>query len=89
MSWLVFTVQSIAWPAAVSWCAWLGYRSVEQFARIKAQESNDATLTTAAARAEQALREVEQARTEWESARETTAEDLSAIKSALINRGIS
>ncbi len=87
MSWLVFTLQAIAWPAAVSWCAWLGYRSVQQYALIKAQESKDVTLTAAAARAEQALREVSQARADWESAAVTTSEDLSSIKSALMNRG--
>jgi len=86
MSWLVFTLQAIAWPAAVSWCAWLGYRSVQQYAHIRAQESKDVTLTAAAARAEQALREVHEARATWESAAINTNEDLSAIKSALLER---
>lgn len=87
MSWIVFTLQAIAWPAAVSWCAWLGYRSVQQYALIKAQESKDVTLTTAAARAEQALREVSQARADWESAATHTTEELSVIKGALLERG--
>lgn len=86
MSWLVFTLQAIAWPAAVSWCAWLGYRSVQQYARIVAQESKDATLTAAAARAEQALREVSEARATWESAAVHTSEELSVIKGALLER---
>lgn len=87
MSWLVFTLQAIAWPAAVSWCAWLGYRSIQQYALIKAQESKDVTLTAAAARAEQALREVSQARDDWERATINTTEELSVIKGALLERG--
>jgi hypothetical protein len=86
MSWLVFTLQAIAWPAAVSWCAWLAFKSVQEYARVVAQESKDVTLTAAAARAEQALREVSQARADWESAAVSTNEDLSAIKSALLER---
>lgn len=87
MSWLVFTLQALAWPAAVSWCAWLGYRSIQQYALIKAQESKDVTLTAAAARAEQALREVERARADWEAATINTTEELSVIKGALLERG--
>lgn len=87
LNWLVFMLQACAWPAAVSWCAWLGYRSVQQYALIRSQESKDVTLTTAAARAEQALREVSQARADWESAATHTTEELSDLKSALMNRG--
>jgi hypothetical protein len=87
VSWLVFTLQAIAWPAAVSWCAWLAFKSVHEYARVVAQESKDVTLTAAAARAEQALREVHEARATWESAATQTSEDLSDIKSALMNRG--
>jgi hypothetical protein len=87
VSWLVFTLQAIAWPAAASWIAWLAYRSVQEYARVIAQESKDATLTTAAARAEQALREVSEARATWESAAVHTSEELSTLKGALLERG--
>lgn len=86
MTELVFALQALAWPAAASWIAWLAYRSVQQYARIVAQESKDATLTTAAARAEQALREVEQARADWESAAAITTEELSTLKGVLMER---
>lgn len=86
MSWLVFTLQAIAWPAAASFIAWLGYRSIQQYALITAQESKDVTLTAAAARAEQALREVSQARADWEAATINTTEELSVIKGALLER---
>jgi hypothetical protein len=86
MTELVFALQALAWPAAVSWCAWLAYRSIQQYASIKAQESKDATLTTAAARAEQALRETREATARWESAAAITTEELSTLKGVLMER---
>ena len=86
MSYFFFTLQAIAWPAAASFIAWLAYRSVVEYARIVAQESKDATLTAAAARAEQALRETQQQRDEWESAIAHANQEISNVKGALLNR---
>lgn len=84
----LFIAQAVAWPACVAWVAWLAYRGVQSYARIVAHETNDDAVTRAVLLSEQAMKEQREATAVWESATATTTEDLSAIKSALISRGM-
>lgn len=88
MSWIVFVLQSLAWPAAVSFAVYRLTESWNEHSKRIAAELTDASVLEAKAAAAKAARDIQEARAAWESAAVTTSEDLSAIKSALINRGM-
>lgn len=87
MNMLVFILQSIAWPAAVSFCVWRITATATEHSKRMAAELADANYLETKAAAAKAAREIEEARAAWEAAALTTTEELSQIKGALINRG--
>lgn len=87
MTELLFMLQSIAWPAAVSFCVWRVTETATAHSKRLAAELSDANYLETKAAAAKAAREIEEARAAWESAAATTTEELSQIKGALLNRG--
>lgn len=86
MNMVVFILQSIAWPAAVAFCVWRLTDSLNEHSKRMAAELGDANYLETKATASKAVRELQEARDDWERATATTQEELSELKSALINR---
>lgn len=83
---LVFMLQSIAWPAAVSFCVWRITATATEHSKRMAAELGDANYLETKAVAAKASRELQDARDEWTRVTTTTQEELSELKSALISR---
>lgn len=80
-------LQYWPWPIALTLIAWFASTGLSEHSKRMAAELTDANFLEAKRESAQAARDVQLARDAWEAATATTTEEMSQIKSALINRG--
>lgn len=82
----IFLLQSIAWPAAISFCVWRAAKTIDAHLTNVARELNDPVVHAAAKKADDAWRKAQQLTEALEETNARHDSELDSLKAALIDR---
>ncbi len=82
----IFVLQSIAWPAAISFCVWRAAKTIDAHLSNVARELNDPVVHAAAKKADDAWRKAQQLTEALDAQGAEHDSEIASIKSALIDR---
>lgn len=82
----IFALQSIAWPAAISFCVWRAAKSIDAHLANVSRELNDPVVHAATRKADDAWRKAQQLTDDLEQRSASHTAEIDSIKSALIDR---
>jgi hypothetical protein len=82
----LFALQSIAWPAAISFCVWRAAKTIDAHLTNVARELNDPLVHAAARKADDAWRKAQQLTDALDHRSAETNEEIAQLKAALIDR---
>jgi hypothetical protein len=83
---LVYVLNTIAWPAAISFCVWRAAKSIDAHLANVSRELNDPVVHAATRKADDAWRKAQQLTDDLEQRSASHTAELDSIKSALIDR---